>query len=176
MISLLFYCRFTPTSEVDLCGHATLASAHALYDSGRVASTSTPINFVTKSGDSLSAKKKGNGMIQLNFPSTPPAAITLTEIELDGILTGLSINEEDIIYTGKTIYDFFIEIVANKFTSLQTINFGSLSRLEGRGIIVTCCGTSDKYDFSSRFFGPRYVKEEKKFSRDTVLFQKKKIL
>jgi predicted PhzF superfamily epimerase YddE/YHI9 len=159
---IIFECRFTPTNEVDLCGHATLASAHALYESGRVASTATPINFVTKNGEILSAKKRPDGMVELDFPSTPPTPVTLTEIELDGILEGLTIKKEDIIYTGKTIYDFFIEINATKFAGLQTINFESLSRLEARGIIITCRGTSAKNDFSSRWFGPRYVNDKSK--------------
>lgn len=96
-------------------------------------------------------------MIELDFPSTPPEAVTLTETELDGILKGLTIKKEDIIYTGKTVYDFFIEIDSREFAGLQTINFESLSRLETRGVIITCRGTSAKHDFSSRWFGPRYV-------------------
>jgi predicted PhzF superfamily epimerase YddE/YHI9 len=125
-----------------------------------VASAATPINFVTKNGDTLSAKKRPDGMIELDFPSTPPAPVTLTEIELDGILEGLAIKKEDVVYTGKTIYDFFIEIDATKFAGLHTINFESLSRLEARGIIITCRGTSAKYDFSSRWFGPRFVNDK----------------
>lgn len=152
----IFNCRFTPTSEVDLCGHATLASAHALYDTRRVASAATPINFFNKNGDTLSAKKRRDGMIELDFPSTPPVAVTLSETELDGILKGLTIMKDDIIFTGKTVYDFFIEIDASKFAGLQTINFESLSKLDARGVIITCRGTTAKHDFASRWFGPRY--------------------
>ena len=147
--------RFTPTSEVDLCGHATLASAHALYDSGRISSRETPITFITSSGAELTATGLKNGMIQLNFPSTPPSPVVLTDVEVANVLIGLSINKIDLIYVGWTVYDLFIEITASAFMDMKQIDFQVLSKLGGRGVIVTCEGTSSAHNFVSRFFGPR---------------------
>lgn len=61
---------FTPTVEVDLCGHATLASSHVLWSEGRVA-PGTPISFVTRSGV-LTAAQSGGGLIELDLPANPP--------------------------------------------------------------------------------------------------------
>lgn len=151
------YNRFTPSQEVDLCGHATLASAHAIYESGRVPSRQTTIKFYSATGEILSADGKTNGMIQLNFPSTPPSPLILTETEVTNLLAGLSIEFQDIIYMGSTIYDFFFEITAVAFRSLKTIDFQALYKLGKRGITVTCQGDHSPYDFTSRWFGPRYV-------------------
>ena len=149
------YHRFTPTSEVDLCGHATLASAHALYDSGRISSRDTPITFITSSGGELTATGLKNGMIQLNFPSTPPSPVILSDIEVENVLMGLSINKTDLVYAGRTVYDLFLEINASAFMSIKKINFQAISKLGGRGVIVTCEENSSAHDFVSRFFGPR---------------------
>ena len=149
--------RFTPSQEVDLCGHATLASAHAIYESGRVPSRQTTIKFHSATGEILSADSKTNGMIELNFPSTPPSPLILTETEVTNLLAGLSIEFQDIIYMGSTIYDFLFEITTVAFHSLKTIDFQALYKLGKRGIIVTCQGDHSPYDFTSRWFGPRYV-------------------
>ena len=149
------YHRFTPTSEVDLCGHATLASAHALYDSGRISSRDTPITFITSSGGELTATGLKNGMIQLNFPSTPPSPVILSDIEVENVLMGLSINKTDLVFAGRTVYDLFVEIKSSAFLGMKHIDFQALLRLGGRGVIVTCEGTSTAHNFESRFFGPR---------------------
>src|ERR1700722_16990682 len=67
---------FTPTVEVDLCGHATLASAHVLWEEGRLP-LDQPACFHTRSGV-LTARKKGN-WIEMDFPATPPQAIAAIE-------------------------------------------------------------------------------------------------
>ena len=148
--------RFTPTTEVELCGHATLASAHALYSSGKVKSRDTPIRFFTNFGEILVAEGKPNGFIQLNFPVTAPIEVILSHKELIDLLIGLSIEGGDILYAGRSVYDLFVEITVDAFARLDLIDFDKLKRLGGRGIIVTCRGTERGQDFSSRWFGPRY--------------------
>ena len=149
--------RFTPSQEVDLCGHATLASAHAIYESGRVPSRQTPIKFYSSSGEILSANSKSDGMIELNFPSTPPSPLILSETEVTNLLEGLSIELTHVIYMGCTIYDFFFEISIVAFNSLKNIDFQALHKLGRRGIIITCQSDNCSHDFTSRWFGPRYV-------------------
>ena len=105
----------------------------------------------------LSAEGLPNGFIQLNFPVTAPSEIVLTSKELIEVINGLSITSEDIIYTGKTVYDLFIEITVEAFAGLSVMDFDALTKLGGRGIIVTCRGRERGQDFSSRFFGPRYA-------------------
>jgi predicted PhzF superfamily epimerase YddE/YHI9 len=161
-------CRFTPTKEVDLCGHATLASAHALYDSGRVSPRGTKITFYSKASGTLTAEGLTDGSIQLDFPATPPVATTLTASELQDILKGFnfqthssssSSSSEQILYTGRTVYDVFIEIIPESFEKLDSIpiDFKSLANVPCRGIIVTCRSGKTGFDFLSRCFFPRCV-------------------
>src|SRR4051794_10625557 len=76
---------FTPTTEVDLCGHATLASAHALWETGRVPAA-RPIYFHTKSGV-LPCNRREKGLTEMDFPATPtrPAPDALDEHALDAL-------------------------------------------------------------------------------------------
>jgi predicted PhzF superfamily epimerase YddE/YHI9 len=139
--------------EVDLCGHATLASAHSLYESGRV-SPKEMIKFHVKNNVILTAIKNSNGSIELNFPATVPTPVSFSESEISNILQGFNIRFEDLIYTGKTIYDILLEITSDSFEKLIVTDFQALERLGGRGIIVTRKGNTQGYDFTSRFFGP----------------------
>lgn len=147
--------RFTPTIEVDLCGHATLASAHALYESERVSSREM-IRFHTNNSEILTAVKNSNGLIELDFPATGPSPITFTESEISDILLGFNFLLKDLMYTGKSVYDIFLEITPNAFEMLCVNDFRALQRLGGRGIIVTREGSTQGCDFTSRFFGPWY--------------------
>jgi PhzF family phenazine biosynthesis protein len=135
---------FTPTTEVDLCGHATLASAHVLWSEGRVPPDS-PIRFHTRSG-LLTAARAGEA-IELDFPSEPPAAAA-DPGDLAGALGVVP------IWIGRNRMDYLIEVASDEIVRGATPDMKALGSIEGRGVIVTARSTSPSHDFVSRFFGP----------------------
>lgn len=135
---------FTPATEVDLCGHATLASAHVLWETGRLAESNTA-RFHTRSGI-LTAERAGN-WIELDFPATPAEPIEPPP--------GLS----DLLgsvprFVGRSRFDLLLELTDAE--ELQDLNpdFAGLSSLSVRGFIVTTKSDVPEYDFLSRFFAP----------------------
>jgi PhzF family phenazine biosynthesis protein len=134
---------FTPKVEVDLCGHATLASAHVLWETGRVKPGAT-IRFHTRSG-ALSANSGAGRWIELDFPAEPPEASSPPE----GLLRALSVEP---LYVGKTRFDFFVETASEEAVREMRPDFGLLEKVRCRGVIVTAKGTD--CDFVSRFFAP----------------------
>lgn len=135
---------FTPAVEVDLCGHATLASAHALWETGRITSSAT-IRFATRSGV-LTAQKNDEWII-LNFP-IKPLKETLELEELDRALGVVS------KYIGTDGSDYLIEVDSEETVRSLKPDFVRLATFPVRGIIVTSLATSSEYDFVSRFFAP----------------------
>lgn len=133
---------FTPDFEIDLCGHATLASAHILWEKGYL-KHEQEARFYTKSG--LLTAKINEGWIQLNFPATP-AEDTEAPAEL---AEALGINP---IYVGKNIFDYFIEVESEDIVKNITPDLTKLMKVPMRGVIVTA--KSKEYDFVSRFFAP----------------------
>ncbi len=135
---------FTPTTEVDLCGHATLASSHILWQTG-VLKEHESAKFFTRSGI-LTAGKNGE-WIQLNFPAEREQKIE-TPVEL---LFALNI---DAVYVGKNRFDYLIEVESEKLVRALRPNFNALEAMDCRGVIVTARSSSSQYDFVSRFFAP----------------------
>lgn len=133
---------FTPNSEVDLCGHATLASAHVLLEKG-YAKPGQEIKFYTKSG--LLTAKDDNGFIQLNFPVTPEKEAEAPDI----LIEALNIKP---IYNGKNIFDYIVEVESEETVRNILPDFTKLMKVDMRGVIVTA--RSREYDFVSRFFAP----------------------
>jgi PhzF family phenazine biosynthesis protein len=136
---------FTPAVEVDLCGHATLASAHVLWERGLLR-LQEQARFHTRSG-LLSAERR-EGRIELNFPANPdePAAVP------PGLIEALGVTPK---YVGRSKFDYLIEVDSED--SIRTIlpDFNLLKALPVRGIAVTSIAASHDYDFISRFFAPR---------------------
>lgn len=135
---------FTPTWEVDLCGHATLASAHVLWELEYLEATK-PAIFYTKSG-LLTAEKQGD-WIELNFPATPQQITTPPE-KLEEAL-GVTFK-----YVGKSQFDYLVEVDSEETVRQMQPNFTLLKKIPARGIIVTSLAQSSEYDFVSRFFAP----------------------
>jgi PhzF family phenazine biosynthesis protein len=135
---------FTPKVEVDLCGHATLASAHVLWSEGRVRPDKSS-SFHTKSG-LLKAVRK-NELIELDFPLDPPSEVTPPP-ELLGAL-GVSAK-----FVGKNRFDFLVEVESEEMVRRMVPDFARLALIEMRGVIVTAESASPQYDFVSRFFAP----------------------
>jgi PhzF family phenazine biosynthesis protein len=136
---------FTPTVEVDLCGHATLASAHVLWEQG-VLPTSKPARFHTKSG-LLSAQRQEN-WIELNFPTKPEGPVEA----LPGLQEALGV---PLVYVGMSQFDCLVEVESETVVRELAPNLAKLADIPVRGVIVTSRASTPDYDFVSRFFGPR---------------------
>lgn len=135
---------FTPAVEVELCGHATLASAHILWEQGFLP-PDRQARFYTRSG-LLSAINK-DSWIELNFPAEPEKQ---TEIP-DGLLKAFGVPAR---YVGKNRYDFLIELESAETVRKIVPDFTLLRSISSRGFIVTSRSDSGQYDFISRFFAP----------------------
>jgi len=136
---------FTPSVEVDLCGHATLASAHILWETGAAGAADT-IEFDTRSGV-LSATRR-DGWIELDFPATPEEEAE-SNIDLQRALGATP------SYVGKSKFDFLVELASEKVVREVEPDFVILERAAARGIIITAHAAGDEYDFVSRFFAPQ---------------------
>jgi PhzF family phenazine biosynthesis protein len=135
---------FTPSVEVDLCGHATLASAHILWETGLL-DVQEGARFQTRSG-LLTAERREEG-IELDFPATPEEQ-AVPPPELSQVL-GASFN-----YAGRSKFDYLVEVASEEVVRALRPDFALLRRIPVRGIIVTSRATSSGYDFVSRFFAP----------------------
>ena len=135
---------FTPAVEVDLCGHATLASAHALWDVGRI--PAGPIRFHTRSGV-LTCNKQGD-RIELDFPSTPPEPSNANPQLL------IALGAIAAAYFGRTRFDAFVELDSAESVRSLRPDFRKMKAFDARGVIATARSDDPKYDFVSRFFGP----------------------
>ncbi|XEC93027.1 PhzF family phenazine biosynthesis protein [Paenibacillus tarimensis] len=133
---------FTPNTEVELCGHATLAGAHILWEAESLSKGQQAI-FYTKSG-LLSATLDGS-WIQLNFPEEP---VSESEYPLE-LIEALNI---DPVFVGRNRFDYFIEIESEDVIKKLSPNFSLLGTIPTRGINVT--SRSNEFDFISRCFFP----------------------
>lgn len=135
---------FTPTVEVDLCGHATLASAHVLWEENHLPA-GQPARFHTRSG-MLTAEKKGT-WIEMDFPAmrAQPAA------RLEALETALRAEAK---YMGRSRFDYLVEVENEEVVRAMKPDFPALRKLKVRGVIVTSRASSSEYDFVSRFFAP----------------------
>ncbi|WP_456238574.1 PhzF family phenazine biosynthesis protein [Paenibacillus cymbidii] len=135
---------FTPLAEVDLCGHATLASAHILWEEGLAGGDAT-LSFSTRSGI-LSASRKGD-RISLHFPLEPDSPCEPPQALVDGLRTPFR-------YAGRNRFDYIVECA----TEAQVVNaapdFSLLRTLDARGVIMTSRADDPRVDFVSRCFFP----------------------
>jgi predicted PhzF superfamily epimerase YddE/YHI9 len=136
---------FTPTCEVDLCGHATLAAAHALWETQH-APNHQPVRFDTRSGE-LIARPDPSGAIILDFPATPPKACDLPT----PLAESLGIQPS---WQGKTKFDAFLVIDEPSILRRLKPDFHTLTEVDFRGVIVTSLSDTPGIDFLSRFFAP----------------------
>ena len=136
---------FTPAAEVDLCGHATLASAHALFTESILPPGETA-RFHTRSG-LLTATLDGE-WIELNFPATPDTRADAPA----GLLESLGITKAK--YVGRNKFDYIIELESEDAVRAIKPDYGKLRGVQARGVIVTSRASNGKYDFISRFFAP----------------------
>ncbi|MFI2612889.1 PhzF family phenazine biosynthesis protein [Kitasatospora sp. NPDC018619] len=148
---------FTPTVEVDLCGHATLAAAHILWQRG---STEQVLRFRTRSGELL-ARRTAHG-IELDFPAEP--AEPLDEESVAGDFPGLAkaLGTEP-VRVGRNRFDLLVELADAHTVRSLAPDLLALRAYPVRGVIVTAAADSagrEGDDFVSRFFAPRYGVDE----------------
>jgi PhzF family phenazine biosynthesis protein len=139
---------FTPATEVALCGHATLATAHVLHTTG---AHEGPVRFATRSGV-LVATPAADGSITLDFPTAP---LTPAEIP-DGAAEALGAEPLSVFDTGPNIGDLLVELADEKTVRGLAPDIRSLGRYSERGIIATARAEdpTGAYDFVSRCFFP----------------------
>ena len=136
---------FTPAVEVDLCGHATLASAHILWEMG-YAQPNEKVSFDTRNGI-LTAERKGD-WVEMDFPAKPEEPAP----EPAGLAQALGVK---IQYLGRNQFDYLVEVASEEIVGNLKPDFTLLGTLLIRGVIVTSLSSSREYDFVSRFFAPR---------------------
>ncbi len=135
----------TPTVEVDLCGHATLASAHVLWEAGHLP-VDAQARFHTRSG-LLTADPRGE-WIELNFPvmeavaAEPPSSL----LPALGVTAPVAVT--------KNMFDYLVEVECETELRALRPEHASLRRIPVRGVIVTARSASPAFDFVSRFFAP----------------------
>ena len=135
---------FTPTVEVDLCGHATLAAAHVLWEEGHLP-PGVAARFHTRSG-LLTAERRGE-WIELDFPATPERPAPSPA----GLAEALGAEPR---HVGRTRFDYFVELDSEATVRALRPDQGALAALPARGVIVTSRAAGDGFDFVSRFFAP----------------------
>ncbi|SNR64863.1 phenazine biosynthesis protein PhzF family [Actinomadura mexicana] len=142
---------FTPKVEVALCGHATLASAHALYEAGAVA-PDRPIRFQTVRSGVLTVTRDPGGELAMDFPAQPAEPAEAPEglaEALGAAIAGAGRNAQN---------DWLIEVDGESAVLGLTPDIAALGRIDGRGVIVTAAADpAGRHDFVSRFFGARVL-------------------
>lgn len=143
---------FTPVREVDLCGHATLASAHFLWLDGHLPDDAEA-RFDTLSGR-LTCRRGGDGWIAMDFPAEPPAEIEPPA----GLLDALGLHGAR--WVGKNRLDYLVELGGEEAVLALAPDFRALARLDARGAIVTAPADDADADFVSRYFAPAFGVDE----------------
>lgn len=145
---------FTPTTEVELCGHATLATVHVLLEEGHL-DEDAEVTFHTKSGH-LTCRREDEERISMDFPSHPPYAV-------EGILEDVTdaIGTEP-LWIGENGLDRFALLEDEKAVRSLEPDLDRVAQIGGRGLIVTAEADDDAsdVDFVSRFFAPAYGVDE----------------
>ena len=141
---------FTPVAEVSLCGHATLASAHVLWEEGVLAG-GEPARFATKSGP-LTAERR-EGRIEMDFP----AKLEQPAEPPENLLRALGCEAR---YVGRNQFDYLVLLDDEAAVRAVAPDFAKLRTVEVRGVIVTARSSDPAFDFVSRFFAPKVGVDE----------------
>jgi len=137
---------FTPKVEVKLCGHATLATAHVLWEQG-IVPVGREARFQTLSG-LLTARRDGD-LVELDFPARPP--LPKAPDWAEAVVGALGIKPTAIVLSAE---DVLFEAADEEAVRSVQPDFATLRSLPARGVIVTSRSSSPDYDFVSRFFAP----------------------
>jgi predicted PhzF superfamily epimerase YddE/YHI9 len=140
---------FTPTTEVELCGHATLASAHVLWETGRL-DRAAPARFHTRFRGLLGAARAGEE-IELDFPSDPPSPARLPA----GMAAALGAQPQN---SARARVGFLVEVAGEDEVRALRPDFNRLAAFES--VVVTSTAREQAHDFVSRYFAPGYGIDE----------------
>jgi PhzF family phenazine biosynthesis protein len=135
---------FTPAAEVALCGHATLATAHVLWETGALAADEEA-RFHTRSG-LLTCRRDGD-FVWMDFPAKPEDAAP----SIVGLAEALGVTP---VYVGRSHFDVLVEVATEAEVRALQPDIGALKRVQARGVIVTARADGGEHDFVSRFFAP----------------------
>jgi predicted PhzF superfamily epimerase YddE/YHI9 len=135
---------FTPCVEVDLCGHATLASAHVLFSEGLLRPDATA-RFFTKSGELTAVQR--DGWIEMDFPARRAAPIDPPPALLQAL--GASA-----LFAGRNVDDYLVLVDSDATVRGLRPDCNALRQFGVRGVIVTAASADPRFDFVSRFFAP----------------------
>jgi len=181
---------FTPSSEVDLCGHGTLAAAHAVLSTHR-APEKQALAFYTRSGVLMVRPEEaaGPGWLAMDFPAEPPTEVAEPRASLTTSLptsdeksaqkaspaaaaaAALALTEAEVLWVGRNRMDLLVEVAPEAFAKI-TPDLARIKQLDSRGLIVTaapprspaglpsCPPEGLAVDFVSRFFGPNIAIDE----------------
>jgi PhzF family phenazine biosynthesis protein len=139
---------FTPTQEVELCGHATLASAHVLFETGR-ASRDSAVRFRTRWRGELTATSTSEG-IALDFPAAPPSVVDAP----DGLAAALGATP---VAVGANDLHHVVELDAAATVATLAPDTDALAEVAGvEAVAVTARADEAGVDFVSRYFAPRH--------------------
>lgn len=138
---------FSPPVEIDLCGHATLASAFVLFR--QLGITASQIVFDSRSGP-LTVRRRADDKLELDFPATPPAPETDRNV-IDAVADALGQSPQ---WIGRSRFDLLAVLRDAEAVRTLKPDFARVSALGGRGLIVTAQGDAT-CDFVSRFFAPQ---------------------
>jgi len=148
---------FTPNTEVDLCGHATMAASHVLWETDRVGKTET-IQFDTRSG--ILECNLNNGTIKMDFPASEIDQVDPKQELVDA----LGVQP---VFVGRSSFDFLVEVQSASEVQSAKIDLVKLKSLPARGVILTAVADnsvkqklSRDVDFISRFFAPAFDVDE----------------
>ena len=139
---------FTPAAEVELCGHATLASAHLLWEDGRVP-RDREIRFETRfRGALVCRRERTGGAILMDFPADPAEPVAPPA----GLVERLGVRA---VAVGRSRYDWIVELENEAEVLEARPDFPALAEFDTRGIAITARASRAGFDFVSRFFAPR---------------------
>jgi PhzF family phenazine biosynthesis protein len=142
---------FTPVTEVALCGHATLASAHALYETGTVP-TDRAIRFRTLQSGVLTVTPGEAGRLSMDFPACPAEPVDVP----DGLAAALGTPVDGAGRNAQN--DLLVDVPAEDDVRGLAPDVRALAAIDARGVIVTAAADPGRgYDFVSRFFAPRVL-------------------
>ncbi|MEM9251721.1 MAG: PhzF family phenazine biosynthesis protein [Planctomycetota bacterium] len=147
---------FTPAAEVDLCGHATLSSAHIVWDE-RLAPEEEPLRFATRAAGTLTCQRGKHGVIEMDFPADPPQPADAPP----AVIEALGVTP---VATYRSKYDWIVEVDSPQAVADAEPAFQALGRVpDTRGVAITAPGAfhdspttldGQSPDFVSRFFAP----------------------
>lgn len=139
---------FTPAVEISLCGHATLASAHVLWEQGHL-SSNEPARFYTKSGELTARRNNKDTWIEMDFPATTP--VPDADFDREALESALGIKVKGV---WRSRFDYMTEVECEDAVRSLQPDITKISRLQARGLIVTSHASGKDCDYVSRFFAP----------------------